>query len=175
MYLKGRLKFIPYALLTMFILGASSFTYYHKYYVSVSQVEYSEKDKAIQVTSRLFIDDLEKALLERYELETHLATEKEDPNSDSWIEKYLTNRLKFSIDGVYTKANFIGKKYENDMIVCFLEIEDIDLEKISNIELTNLILLDVFQEQQNITHLRIEDVKKSFVFNSDNNKGMLNL
>ena len=33
----------------------------HKFYVSVTQVEYYPPDQAIQITSRVFIDDMEKA------------------------------------------------------------------------------------------------------------------
>ena len=43
-----------------------SFASTHKFYVSVTNVVYSEKEDALQITSRIFIDDLEKLLEERY-------------------------------------------------------------------------------------------------------------
>ena len=34
----------------------------HKFYVGVFQVDYFKEKKSVQITARLFIDDLEKAL-----------------------------------------------------------------------------------------------------------------
>ena len=47
-------------LITLFVLS-SAFTF-HKFYVGVFQVDYFKEKKAVQITARLFIDDLEKAL-----------------------------------------------------------------------------------------------------------------
>ena len=39
----------------------------HKYYLSVTDVVYDEQEKSIQMISRLFYDDLEAVLQERYD------------------------------------------------------------------------------------------------------------
>ena len=53
--------FIPIILLTLL----SAFAW-HKFYVSVSQIDYVPKKKRIEITSRIFIDDLEKALTKKH-------------------------------------------------------------------------------------------------------------
>ena len=50
------------------LLPLFAFTAAHKFYVSVTNVTYSEKNEALQITSRVFIDDLEEVLKERYDI-----------------------------------------------------------------------------------------------------------
>ncbi len=157
------------------ILPLFAFTAMHKFYVSVTNINYSEKDNSLQITSRIFIDDLEKVLDERYDIQANLSTEKESEEANFYIEKYIRSKLVFSTDGKNRNFVFLGKKYDNDLIICYLEIEGIDLPALKNIEIENDMLTDMFEEQQNIVHFRINGKKKSFVLFKENNKGMLNL
>lgn len=146
----------------------------HKFYVSVTNIEYYDKGEALQITSRLFIDDFEKVLEERYEVRTFLATPEEIANANLHIEKYLNAKFLVKINGKTAPYNFIGKKYDNDIMVCFLEIPNIALEQIDSIEIQNELLMDLFEEQKNILHFKILEKKKSFVLIRESNKGMLN-
>lgn len=157
------------------LLPLFAFTLMHKFYVSVTNIQYSEEDNALQITSRIFIDDLENVLEERYGVEMNLATEKESEDANFYVEKYMRSKLVINADGKDRAFVFLGKKYDNDLIICYLEIEDIDLPQRRTIEVENDILTDLFEEQQNIVHFRIFGKKKSFVLVKGNNKGMLNL
>lgn len=161
--------------LIFLILPLFAFTAVHKFYVSVTNVNYSEKDKAIQITSRIFIDDFEKLLLERYDIVAKLAAANESQIADELIEKYLRAKLVVEIDGKTVSYDFIGKKYDTDVMICYIEIPKIDLAKIQSIQIENEILTDLFDEQQNVVHFKIDGRKKSFVLVKSDTKGMLNL
>ena len=70
---------------------------------------------------------------------------------------------------------FLAKKYDNDVMVCYLEVPDVELSQTKSIQVQNEILTDLFDEQQNVVHFKINGNKKSFVLIKENNKGMLNL
>ncbi|WP_297765689.1 DUF6702 family protein [uncultured Muriicola sp.] len=146
----------------------------HKFYVSVTNIEYYDKGKALQITSRVFIDDFEKALEERYDVTTLLGTPEEFINAEVYIEKYLNAKFQVKINGEPARYKFLGKKYDNDIMVCFLEIPEISIELLNSIEIQNELLMDVFEEQKNILHFEILKKKKSFVLIRESNKGMLN-
>nr|WP_299383886.1 DUF6702 family protein [Allomuricauda sp.] len=152
-----------------------SFTTAHKFYLSVTNVVYSEKNSSFQITSRIFIDDLEAVLEERYGIDAELATDKESKVSDTYIEKYLKTKFTIALNEEVSSYKFLGKEYDSDMIICYLELEDVDLAQLHSITIQNEILTDLFEEQQNIVHLKWKDRKKSFVLIKENNKGMLNL
>ena len=64
----------------------------HKYYISLTKIDFIEKEKSVQITMRFFIDDIEKTLESRFELELELATEKENEKSDMYLEKYISSK-----------------------------------------------------------------------------------
>ncbi len=161
--------------LLLFLLPLLGFVAVHKFYVSVTNVNYSTKDRALQITSRIFIDDLEDLLLERYEIHGRLATELELESTEAYIEKYLRQKIAFQINGEARNFDFLAKKYDNDVVICYLEVPDVDLEATQSIEIHNQLLTDLYDEQQNVVHFKINGKKKSFVLIKENYKGMLNL
>ena len=42
------------------ILPLMAFTGFHKYYISVTEVDYIQQKQSVQITTRIFIDDFEK-------------------------------------------------------------------------------------------------------------------
>ncbi len=157
------------------ILPLFAFATAHKFYVSVTNVRYSEKDRAIQITSRIFIDDFENVLKERYGFTAELATKNESKEADAYIDKYFQAKFAVEINGKNASYNFIGKKYDADVMICYIEVPKVDLAHTTSIQITNEILTDLFDEQQNIVHFKIDGKKKSFVLLKSDTKGMLNL
>ena len=68
--------------------------------------------------------------------------------------------------------NYLGKEYENDIMFCYLEMENI--KDINAIEISNKILFDKFDDQKNIIRLKINNKNKSFVLTQDEQIGLLN-
>lgn len=157
------------------VLPLVAFTVAHKFYISVTNVTYSDKDKALQITTRIFIDDFEKLLEERYGITAQLATEQESDRASDYIEKYIRAKFAVRINGKEAQFGFLGKKYDNDLIICYLEVPKGDFPEIKSIEIQNEMLMDIFEEQQNIVHFKLNDHRKSFILVRENNKGMLNL
>ena len=166
-------KFKRFSLLLLMPLLISAAV--HKFYVSVTHMEYSEADKAIQITTRIFMDDLEEVLNARYDLNAALATEEEDPRIDSFIKRYLNSKMKVKINGEQVPYKYLGKEYQDDLVICYLEIGPLQLAEMVSVEVTNDLLTEFFDEQQNVVHLKFGTKKKSFILVRENNKGMLNL
>lgn len=161
--------------LLLLLLPLFAFTVAHKFYVSVTNVGYSDKDQSLQISSRIFIEDMEKVLLERYNVQAQLATEDEMEGATAYIEKYVRAKFIVRVNGQSMPYDLLAVKYDFDVLICYLEVPNIALSKTASIEIQNDILTDVFDEQQNVVHFKIQDKKKSFVLMRDQNKGMLNL
>ncbi len=159
-------------LLLIIILPLISFTALHKYYVSVTEIEYVSEQKSVQIISRIFIDDFESLLRNRYDERLTLAIENEDDLVNYYTEKYLKEKLKITINGQPLEFNFIGKEYEEDIMLNYLEIVDVD--NISSIEVTNRILFELFPDQKNIVRFKINSKNKSILLIKENDKGLLN-
>ncbi|MBX2843881.1 MAG: hypothetical protein KTR26_19065 [Flammeovirgaceae bacterium] len=151
-----------YILITFFNL----IPFLHPVHISLTQMDYNQKNKSIELTHKIYVDDFELALKLYNDLEFRLGTEKEMANSDEFIRKYIDTAVKVYLNGEEKQANFIGREIDFEAIWIFREIEGV--EKISNLTIENSILTDLYDDQKNILHLKYLDEKKSFLFKKDN-------
>lgn len=159
-------------LVLLIIIPLFAFTSMHKYYISVTQINYIKDKESVQITSRIFIDDFENILRARYDENITLAGKNEPKTIDYYVEKYLEEKIAIKINNENTNITFIGKEYEGDIMRCYLEIEDV--KAIKSIEVSNRILFDLFEDQQNIVKTKINSKQKSVIHTSDNHNTLLN-
>ena len=144
----------------------------HEYYVSVTKVEYSKKDKSLQIISQIFIDDFETLLRQRYDESIELDVEDESKMVETYMRRYLSDKLQFTVNGKPVNFKFVGKEYKDDITYCYLEIENIS--DVKSIAVVNQILFDAFSEQQNILRLKLKNKNKSFLLLPSKDSCMLN-
>ncbi|AWM14067.1 hypothetical protein DI487_09505 [Flavobacterium sediminis] len=138
-----------------------SFRGLHKFYVSVTQVDYNQTKGRIEISSRIFIDDLEKVLDKKYNQKLNLATRQESSKAKELIAQYVTEKMSVLVNHKEKKLIFLGSEYEDDVLICYLKVDY--SEKITTFDLYNSLLTEFFSEQQNIVHTNINKVKKSFL------------
>lgn len=160
-----------YKLLLVLLIPVFSSFCMHKYYLSVTDLKYNEEEKSIQMITRLFYDDLEEVLQERYD-ETILVDKTADQDKlDRYIARYFKAKLEIKVNGTLQEINYLGKEYEDDYIVCYLEV--IDIESINELEIKSTLLMDLFTEQKNMVHTDILGKKKSLLLQEGNAKALL--
>ena len=144
----------------------------HKFYVSLTQIEYVKEEQSLQIISRVFLDDIEDALKEFSGESVRISSDSNDTTFDTLIENYFRSKLKFEIDGKKPQWTFVGKTIDNDMLVVYMEVSQ--LKKIKSIVITNEVLFEIFEEQQNIIRTQINNQKKSFILISQDRSKVLN-
>lgn len=159
-------------ILTVILLaaGLSSFTA-HKFYVAVFQLDHVPAKKVIQVTARIFVDDLEAALNKKYGKQFYIGQQQEIDGTDDFLNKYLTEKMQININGKTKAFKFIGKELEEDVLVCYYTLPADG--KIKNLSVKNTTLFEYFPDQQNIIHTNINGNKKSLLLTNSNPQGSL--
>ena len=170
-----RCRYVKFIILGCFFLCLLSWSGTHKFYLSVTQVNYSEKEHSLQMTSRLFIDDLNSLMLERYSIDAHFETKDQHPLAMQYLEVYFQKKFKLFINGKALEYQILGQKRDTDVVVFFIEAKDVYLNDIYELEVYNALLTDLFDEQQNVVHLKINNQKKSFLLMKDKPSGLLKL
>jgi hypothetical protein len=162
---------LVYPLIGILFLSLSAFTF-HKFYMGVFQVNYVTEKKMIQITSRIFVDDLNNGMEKKYHKKTFIGTERETPADIELLKKYLADNFSVKTDGQLKPITFLSKEVEaGDVLVCYSRIKDID--KFKTIEISNSVLVDWNAEQQNITHVSAFGTKKSVLFTESSRKEVL--
>lgn len=138
-------------------------------------MNYREKDQAIQMISRYFVDDMEKLLIQRYGIQPKLMSNQELDDIDTYIERYLRDKFVIFINEKKMDWNFIGKQYDVDVMKVYLEIPDIAKDRLQSIGIESQVLYGVYPEQKNVVHIKVNDLKKSYVLIKESDKAELKL
>lgn len=165
------MKQVKIFLFLLTFITLTSFTI-HKFYISITQVNYVEKQQAIQITSRIFIDDLQVAINALSNTNIELASDREPKNITTIYENYLKNHLQFIVNNKEKKFTYIGSEYEKDLVIFYLEIENID--KINSLHVHNRLLTDAFSNQENIVKTKINKIYKSYILTKNKTKALVN-
>ncbi|EAQ41421.1 DUF6702 family protein [Polaribacter sp. MED152] len=157
-------------LLLFIALPLLSFTA-HKYYLSLTQINYKSEAKAVQIIINVFMDDIELALNKDFDIDLQLTTKRELKNNDVYFEKYLKDKLALKVDGKEKNFNYLGKEYDGDLVFFYLEIENIN--KVNSIDVSNKILIEHFPKQQNLIKSKVGKKNKSVLLTKDESSTLL--
>lgn len=166
------MKFLKLPVLLLLFVGLTAASVAHKFYVSTTNVEYVPQKESVQIITKLFIDDLEDVLQERYSPSISLATKKETEQDAAFLEKYLLEKLKIKVNGKEAPLHYLGKEYEIDVVKAYIEITGV--RQLNTLEIENEALFELFPDQQNIIHFKKGDYRRSLVLDANNPKEMLN-
>lgn len=157
--------------LLLLIFPFISATSAHKFYVSITKIEYVKEKKSLQIITKIFTDDIEDALQQRYDSTILLDSGKETETTDEYVQKYILQKLKIKVNGQPVQLNFIGKEYDVDMLVAYIEVTNVP--NLKTIEIENKVLMEMFPEQQNIIHLKTTNSRRSLILDRDEPGGRL--
>jgi hypothetical protein len=163
-------KTVVIAFLGLLFCSVSAFEV-HKFYMAIFQVNYAPEKKMLQITSRIFVDDLNLALEKKYGKKAFLGTEKESSEDQLILKKYFTEQLIFKVNGQVKPVLFLSKEQEGDLLICYCRVTDIS--KLHSAEITNTLLTHWNSEQQNILHFTAFGEKKTVLFTSSNKTEVL--
>jgi hypothetical protein len=144
----------------------------HKYYLSLTQIEYNKEEKSIEIIINVFIDDFETALNKEFNINLQLATKKELKDADTYFLNYLQDNLQFKSNNNKIEFNYLGKEYDGDLVYFYLEIKEI--KSITSFEILNQILTKEFKDQQNVVKMKVGKKKVSKILTRKNDKALLN-
>ena len=131
----------------------------HEFHLSLTEIRHNSESRSIEVSIKLFTDDLLVALEQAGAPKMELGTENEPPEANELIESYLKAHFKLMVNGKPTEFTYLGKEAELDATWCFVEVKDV--KKVQNIEVQNTLLLEAFDDQTNMINLNINGRKKS--------------
>jgi hypothetical protein len=143
----------------------------HKYYVSNTIVEMNSRTNLIEVTSKIFTDDLERALGSTEQNPLRIGDEKESIAVNGLIENYLRKNLKIKFDGHEVNMTWVGKEVEGEMVYAYFQISDAN--NFSVAEVSNASLFELFPGQINRVDLRFNGWTKTLQLSKEYPKDLV--
>ena len=143
----------------------------HPFHVSVCEIEYDEKTRALQITQKIFLDDLELGLRE-FSGESFDITDKASADKvNRLLESYYPEKMQVLVNEKVRPFRYLGFEIEEDAMWCYLEIEKV--RNLKSLEVTNTILFEIFEDQSTILHIQKSGKIRSFRLSNDETSARL--
>jgi len=135
------------ALLFFFTLLVGNSSSAHKFYMSITDMEYNPSTRSLQISMKLFVNDLEMVLEKEQKARILLGTKKEHPETDNFISAYVNTHFIVEQSKGSLPVTFIGKEVDKDYAWIYLEVKKFKVK--DETLLTNSTFLDYFPDQSN--------------------------
>lgn len=140
----------------------------HKFYVSLTDIEYNEETERLELASKYFIDDMELAL--GLEPGQHIKMPMDD-DLLPLMSSYMKDHMQVTCDERVCEFEFLGYEIEDDVVWFYMESEK--LPRFSTVSVTASQLTEHFDKQQNIVHISDGDVIQSLFLRKEKVSGSL--
>jgi hypothetical protein len=144
----------------------------HAFHLSKTDMVYQPKEKTLQITMHVFIDDLEIALEKQGHKSLLIGTEKEKSGVNELITKYLQQGFNLTINGKKADFSFVGKETTTDRQALWIYLEVKNLKNIKSLTVENKVLTEVHPDQKNMVQIMVPSKKaNSFVLEKSKTTG----
>lgn len=143
----------------------------HKFYVGIYQVHHNPEKKMLEVTCRIFTDDLNEALKKKHNRKFRIGEPDVDQSDVSAMKNYIAEHFTISVNGKSQTLDFRSFEIEANVAVCYYRV--LNVPKIKTIGVRNDILFELFDDQQNIIQASANQNKQNLLLTVDNPKEQL--
>jgi hypothetical protein len=122
----------------------------HRFYVSNTMIEFKANKGMLEVTMKIFTDDLEEALSRHSGEKIRFSGRSDAREHSELIRGYLSSRFIIKADNIPVSLDYLGQEPESDMTFLYFEGHTSGLHSV--IEVKNFTLMEVYPEQINLVN-----------------------
>lgn len=131
----------------------------HPLYITVTEINHNAKDKILEISCKIFTNDLETVLEKQARAKVDLSSVKDKAANDKLVDEYIEKHLRLKVDGKPAGLHWVGSEKESDGTWCYFQVNDVPAVK--RIDVVNDLLYEAFNQQINIMHVTVGGERKS--------------
>jgi hypothetical protein len=132
----------------------------HPFFVSVIDMKHNAKDKNLEISIRVFTDDVEAILKKDYHTALDLSKSASNVEVNKNIALYIQSKLAITIDGKGKSLHYIGYEIQKESTWIYVEVNDVATIKKMNVNCS--LLFDYQDKQTNICNVKANGVEKNY-------------
>lgn len=153
------------------VLFISLKVWMHPFYISLTEIRFNEQNKSLEISQKIFWDDLEVALGDMYGTKINFLNPQNPEDLDKMIEEYLLKHNQIIVNNQKVKLVYVGYEVEEDAAWFYLEALRVSNPK--RVEIKSDILIEHFPGQQNIVNFFVANKPKSLILQKGKESGTL--
>jgi hypothetical protein len=131
----------------------------HPLYISVTEINHNATDKTLEISCKIFVEDMEEVLKKSNKGTVDLSEGKNVQQNNKMIDTYVKQHLSLMADGKNAPLQFVGYEKEKESVYCYFEV--VNIPAVKKLDLTNSLLHDLTDQQINIMHVTVKGERKS--------------
>ncbi|MFY8003340.1 MAG: DUF6702 family protein [Chitinophagaceae bacterium] len=139
---------------------STSLIWLHPFFVSVIDINHNKQEKALEISVRVFTDDLEKTVSAYAKKPIVIQNNRTSIETDKHLAAYLQNRIKLKSGGKLLQLNYLGHEVISESTWSYFEVTSV--ETINELEVYCSLLHDFEQKQINIIHAKANGKENSY-------------
>ncbi len=143
----------------------------HPFYVSITDIRYNQADAQIELSQKVFWDDLEIELTEVYKRPVNVLKPSSKKELNEMLGQYFLSSNEVIINGNKINLEYIGYEVEEDAVWVYLEGMNVDEPK--TVKIKNTVLFGSFKSQQNIVNFYVGSKPRSVITKRGKESGEL--
>jgi hypothetical protein len=133
---------------------------YHPFFVSVIDFNHNAKDASVEISIRVFTDDLEKTIQKNSTAKIDVIKPTDKNVIDKLIEAYIGKTIHLKVNGQPVTAKYVGYEIIKESTWAYFEIEGV--KELKKLDIDCNFLYDFEKSQTNIFHVKNKGVEKSY-------------
>ena len=142
------------------LILSSFLTLIHPFFVSVIDIKHNAKDKSVEMSIRVFTDDLEATIKKNIHTNIDLSTGTTKPEVNKLVANYIQSKLQLIINDKPQTIKYVGYEIQKESVWIYVEINDITTIKKMNINCN--LLYDYQTKQSNIFNVKANGTEKNY-------------
>lgn len=156
----------------MLFLNGNSGAMLHPFYVSVTEISQNKQEKILEISCKMFTDDVENALNRRYRTSIDILNPADTALARKLLGDYINSHLRLTVNGQVMPAEFIGYEKEGGALWSFLQVNN--AAPVSRLAVKNDLLYEMFSTQIGIIHVTVDGKRKSTRLNAPDKEAVFN-
>ena len=137
-----------------------AFSALHPFYISMTEINHNAKTKELEISVRIFTDDFEATLHNKYKEKIDLANPSNPAEMNKLVADYIQKHLQLQADGKAVSLSFVGFEQQSESTWVYFEVKDIS--SIQKLSVVNSFLHDYRKEQINMLHVKANGKEQSY-------------
>jgi len=140
----------------------------HPFFVSMTDINYNDNNKSLEISVRIFTDDFENTLRKYHKDKIEILHPANQEQMNGYVKEYILQHLQLKVNDKPVQLNFVGYEQQSESIWTYFEVDNVD--KVSKVSIINSLLHDYNTNQINMMHIKVKDNEQSDKLNySDTN------
>jgi hypothetical protein len=127
----------------------------HPFFVSMTDINYNGKEKELEISVRIFTDDLENTLRKYHSANIDILHPADIKQMNGFVNDYIEMHLQLNVNGSPVQISFLGYEQQSESIWSYFEVKNIN--NVQKLNITNSLLHDYNTNQVNMIHAKAND------------------